>query len=117
MSSVPITARFVIKRHSRRPYLRLQVNDSDGNAFDFTGAIGVTFIMYDEDGVEKVKSAGVIETPVTSGVLRYEWQALDVDTEGDFKAEFDVDYGAGEPMTLPLDGYLLVKIYADLDDV
>jgi hypothetical protein len=40
----------------------------------------------------------------------------DTDTEGEFSAEFDVDYGSGEHMTLPLDGTIVVRIFADLDD-
>jgi len=113
--SVPIAATFVTKRHSRRPYLRLAVTNSSGVAFDFTGAVGVTFVMYDEAGTQKVKSPGVIETPLANGVLKYEWAAVDVDTAGEFRAEFDVSYGVGDPMTLPLDGYIMVKVYADLD--
>lgn len=111
---------FVIKRHARRPYLRLQVTsvDSEGNEseFDFTGAVGATFLMYDAGNVQKVSAAGTIESPETSGVLRYAWQAGDTDTAGEFRAEFDVDYGGGETLTVPVNGHLMVRIYEDLND-
>ena len=116
MSELPVVATFVTKRHSRRPYLRLQVNDSDGNPFDFTGAVSVTFLMYTEAGVEKVDYAGVIESPPTLGILKYQWLAADVNTAGNFSAEFDVDWGAGETQTIPLDGVLRIRINEDLDN-
>jgi hypothetical protein len=114
--TVPPSVTFVTKRHARRPYFRLYVTDANGNPFDFSGAVSARFIMNNEDGVEKVNSLAVIESPSTLGYLRYEWKVGDTDTEGEFTAEFDVDYGAGEHMTLPLDGVIIVRIYADLDD-
>lgn len=116
MGNVPVAARFVIKRHARRPYLRMYVKDQDGNAFDFTGAVDVTFILSDFDGNLVFAKTGVIETPVTSGYLKYEWAAGDTDTAGEYRAEFDVNYGGSEKLTIPTKGNLLVKIYEDLDN-
>jgi len=114
--SVPTSAKFVIKRHARRPYLRLLVKDSSGDPFDFTGAVDVKFVMKDEDDVLKIDAVATIESPPTTGVLRYEWAAGDTDTSGEFHAEFDVNYGAGEILTIPLDGDLLVRIYEDVNN-
>jgi hypothetical protein len=115
--SVPNVLRVVKKRHSQRPYLRVRVSGSDETPFDFTGALSVTFTMVNRiSGVEKVNAAGVIVSPVTDGLLEYQWKAVDVDTAGEYIAEFDVDYGAGETMTLPENGNILVTIFEDVND-
>jgi hypothetical protein len=113
--TVPGVVTFLIKRHARRPYLRLLVKDANGAPVDFTSAVAVKFIMYGEAG-EKINTTGTIESPATSGVLAYEWAAGDTDTEGEFQGEFDVDYGSGEHLTVPLDGMLTIRIFPDLDD-
>lgn len=117
MGKIPIAARFVIKRHARRPYLRMYVKNQDGNAFDFTGAVDVTFILSDADDTLVFTKTGIIETPVTSGYLKYEWAAGDTSVAGEYRAEFDVNYGGGQKLTVPTKGNILVKIYEDLDNV
>lgn len=116
MSGVPVAATFVIKRHARRPYLRLFVKDQNEDPFDFTGAASVNFYMYDSEGVVKVSSTGTIESPVTSGILRYAWGATDTDVAGEYRAEFDVVYTGGEKLTIPVKGNLAVRIYDDLNN-
>lgn len=115
MSSVPKAKRFVTKRHTRRPYLRMQVSDQDGNDYDLTGATSVTFNMTNEDRTLKVSSAGSVVSPPSSGILQYAWAEGDTDTAGDFAGEFDVYFGA-EKMTLPLEGSILITIYEDEDN-
>jgi len=111
-----MSTRFAMKRHDRRPVLRMTVTKkSDGTARDFTGATA-KFLMYDADGNEKVNATAAIESPPTDGVLRYDWAAGDTDTEGEFKAEFEVDYGGGDKLTIPNSGFLVIKIYEDLND-
>jgi hypothetical protein len=88
---------------------------SDGTPLDLSGATAI-FLMYDSDGTEIVNASAAIEAPTTDGILRYDWQAGDTDISGEFKAEFEVDYGAGDKITIPNQGYLIVRIYDDLDD-
>jgi hypothetical protein len=116
MAGVPVAAAFVIKRHARRPYIRLLVKDQYGDPFDFTGAASVNFYMYDALGVVKVSSTGTIETPVTTGVIRYAWGATDTNTAGEYRAEFDVVYTGGEKLTIPVKGNLAIRIYDDLNN-
>jgi hypothetical protein len=116
MSDVPISARFRIKRHAGRPHIRVLVKNSDRTPFDFTGATRVNFLMYDRDGLEKVNAAGGVESPLTSGYLRYEWQDGDTDTAGEFTAEFEVSYSTGNPLVIPLDSVLGIFISEDLND-
>lgn len=117
---VPTDPVFELKRHATRPYLRFkvtQIDESDvESAFDFTGALTATFLLYDSDGVQKVSSGAIIESPKSSGVLRYMWQSSDTDTAGEFRAEFDVNYGGGVKLTLPLETHLMVRVYEDLNN-
>jgi len=116
MASSPVSATFKIKRHARRPYLRLFVKDSDGNAFDFSGATGVRFQMKDEEDAAKVTDGAAEIEDAAGGILRYKWEPGNTDTAGDFFGEFDVDYPASETLTVPLDGDLLIKIKADVNN-
>lgn len=112
----PVAATFVIKRKARRPYLRMLVKDQDGDPINFAGAASVTFLMYDSAGNEVVSAPATIEAPSSSGVLRYAWGAGDTDTAGEFRAEFDVSYGVGDILTVPVKGNILVRIFEDLND-
>lgn len=116
MGSVPVAATFAIKRNARRPYLRVFVKNEAGTAFDFTGAASVTFLMYDVAGIEVISAAAIIEAPATTGVLAYQWAAGDTNVSGEFRAEFDVDYGGGEILTVPVRGNILIRIYDDLNN-
>jgi hypothetical protein len=92
------------------------VKDQDGNPIDFSGAASVTFLMYNSQGTQIVSAPGSIEAPLSSGVLRYAWAEGDTEEAGEFRAEFDVSYGAGGMLTIPAKGTVLVRIYEDLND-
>jgi len=112
----PVAATFAIKQNARRPYLRMLVKDQDGNPFDFSGASGVTFLMYDGEGNEIVSAPASIEAPPSSGVLRYAWADGDTEEAGEFRAEFDVSYGADDVMTVPVKGNILIRIFGGVND-
>jgi hypothetical protein len=116
MAGVPSAATFTIKRHARRPYLRISVKDGSGDPFDLTGALNATFIMYDSLGVSKVSSPAVLPAPLTSGIVYYAWGPTDTNTAGEFRAEFDLVYAGGEKLTLPVKGNLSIRIYEDLNN-
>jgi hypothetical protein len=111
----PIVASLTIKRHSRMPYLRLLIKDKNGDPFPLTGAASVVFLMYSSGSTEKVNSPAILED-IPNGILRYEWAAEDVDTEGEYHAEFDITYDNGAKMTVPKDGVLLITVFEDLDN-
>lgn len=116
--ATPKPLRFVIKRHATRPYLELSVKNSDGTAYDFTGASSVVFSMADLEGVLKVDSAAAEFDggDPTTGKIRYRWTQADTDTEGEYSGEFDVVYPGSELLTVPVDGDIRVKIYTDIND-
>jgi hypothetical protein len=116
--AVPKPLRFVIKRHATRPYLELSVKNADGTAYDFTGASEVLFSMKDLDGALKIDGAAAEFDggDPTLGKVRYRWVKADTDTDGEYSAEFDVNYPGSETLTVPVDGDIRVKVYTDVND-
>ncbi len=99
------------------PVRAVVVNDSDGQAPDWTGAT-VLFIMYEiefETGVmsEVINAAAGIELPLTtSGALRYDWDggAGDTDRIGRFPSRFKVTDAAGVIESYPDQGFMWINI-------
>jgi hypothetical protein len=120
--STTTVALFTIKRHDHRPTLRLVVTNKsddpliDGTPYDFTGAIAQTFLMYDSLAAQKISAGATFDGDPSDGVLLYTWQGTDTDTIGDFSAEFEVDFGSGDKITLPNTGVVTVRIVADLNN-
>lgn len=111
-----MSLRFAIKRWDRLPKLRLAAKSNvDGSPVDFTGATA-RFLMADESGTLKVDYPAIVEDPPTDGIVQYDWQSGDTDTAGEYRAEFELDFGGPEKLTLPTAGYILVKIYEDLNN-
>lgn len=116
MPAVPAAAFFAIKRHAQRPYLRVSIKNRDGDAFDLTGAISATFILYTSDGTAKFSSPAVLPAPLTDGIVYYAWGATDTNTAGEFRGEFDIVYTGGEKLTVPVKGNLVIRVYEDLNN-
>jgi hypothetical protein len=117
MGAVPKPLRFVIKRHATRPYLELSVKNADGTAFDFTGASEVLFSMKDEAGTLKIDGAAAeFDGALTLGKIRYLWVKADTDTEGEYSAEFDINYPGSDTLTVPIEGDICVRIYTDVNN-
>lgn len=98
-----------------------------GAPVDLSTALDVWFIMRATAGdLVKVNSLAVIVDPAAVegdedfGAVRYDWQAVDTDLPGDFRAEWEVHWpgsGPGDvlPETFPTLGYSTVHIEPDLD--
>jgi hypothetical protein len=120
-------ADFKIKTFDRRPKIRAVLKEPDPTVIpqtnpptmrvvDLTDAIGVDFILRpDGGGVVKVNSPADVIAPPTGGVVEYDWAAGDTDTQGTFKAEWEVTWEPGITQTFPTDGYNLIEIGEDLD--
>ena len=121
--SVPQVLRFVIKRNSTLPAIRLLVNSSlrvslsvadvEEDPFDFSGATEVIFVMKNEAGDTVLSKAAIFESSSSSGILRYDWTMSDVSVKGEYKAEFKVGY-PGDYLILPREGGIVVRIYEDI---
>jgi hypothetical protein len=107
-----------MKRHDRLPALRVVVRDKDtGDPIDFTGASSAKFYMKDENGTLIVDATAIIESPATEGRLRYDWEEGDTATEGEYRAEFELDYGVDGKLTVPNASDILVRVYEDLNNL
>lgn len=103
----------VLKRHDRQPALTVQLG---GCPVDPSGG-SVKFLMRAKGGsTAKVNaSASFVGTPTASNLfVTYAWQAADVDTAGEFEAEFELTTAGGTTVTFPNMGYLGVTILEDI---
>ena len=102
--------KFNIKVGARSP--RLEVRCMDGpNDADLSNAVSVYFSMRDRDGTEKVDNEfAAFVNKVTSPNVFYEWEAADVDTEGDYFGNFKVVWGDATYTIFPDDGYIYISV-------
>ena len=107
-------ADFSLKAHDRLPSIQATLL-SGGVAVDLTGCT-VKFVMAEKtSGVVKITSAATVVT-AASGIVRYDWAAIDTDTPGSYQAEWEVTDAGGKKQTFPTLTYHTIDILADLDD-
>lgn len=99
------TRLFPVKRGDTRPYLQVQILNPDGSPYDLTGHV-VTFRMGLPGQARKVDGGNVTIVQATAGIVEERWQAGDLDTIGEYRAEFVIDGND----TYPKDGYVIVKV-------
>lgn len=104
------------------PLRRTLIEAATGLPVDLTGA-SVKYIMTKEDkSTGKINAAMTIESPATSGVVRYDWQAADTTPAGNFPSEIEVTKASGEKITFPAGdpepgkSYIFVLMTPDLGD-
>lgn len=110
-------ADFEIKAHDRLPAIRAQLLDEETELpVDLTNAVSCTFIMSTAVGaVPVIDAPAVMEAPLTAGIVRYDWTALNTATPGKFLGEWEVIWTGGKPQTFPTGSYHTIEILADLD--
>jgi hypothetical protein len=111
-------ADFTLKQHDRLPPIQAVLKSGNPPAaVDLTTAASVKFIMATSTvgGTIKVNAAATIVDAVT-GVVRYDWAALDTATVGTFVAEWQVTWSSGtKQQTFPTTSYHSIEIVSDLD--
>lgn len=91
------------------------LEDGAGAAVNLAGAT-VRFVMRAHGAdTAKVAAAAEVVGDGSTGEVRYEWQAADLDTPGVYRAEWEVTYTGGAVETFPADGYITVVVVPDLD--
>lgn len=90
---------FRIKQNDTSPSLQATLKDASNTGVDLSGAT-VVFRMNSVDGVVKVESNMTI-VDADNGVVRYDWQSGDTDTNGTYLVEFRVTYVDGKVETFP----------------
>jgi len=99
------------KKGSTLPALEMQLVETDGTAVDLTTATGVVFRMGITPGSPKVDAAAVVVT-ASEGRVKYEWDAADVDTVGEYNGEWVITYADGVQV-VPSSGFVRVEIEAN----
>ena len=104
---------FVIKQGDRLPSLQATIkNEVDGTPVDLTTALGITFRMWKQrvsGGTYKVNTTATVVTPA-SGVVRYDWTAIDTNEAGDYLAEFVISWPSSKTQTVPTAGAFHVRV-------
>lgn len=107
-------ATFIIKKNDRLPSLEVICKDASGVAVDLTAATSAKFIMKNNTGgAVKVNTTAVISS-AGSGLVRYDWLAIDTDTAGTFSGEFEITFPTAKPLTFPNGEYITITIFADV---
>lgn len=100
------------KKNNTSPPMLYILEAPPGTPIDLRG-LTVTFYMRIEDPSADTPykvSAGVCTlVDAENGEVRYDWQSGDLDTVGDYNAEFRVQTASG-PRTVPASGYIPVKV-------
>lgn len=109
---------FTIKRNDEEPAIRFQLLDDAGNPVDITGFSDVRFIMRQRGEsspkVDDNTNGAVTVTDAANGVVQYEWQSGDTDSNGLFYAEWEVTYSGGDKETFPNNGFIKISIPKDI---
>lgn len=104
-----MAADFTIKANDRLPSIQATLSA------DLTTATGVKFIMKAATGnTVKVNAAATIVTPA-SGIVRYDWLAVDTATPGSYLGEWEVTFTGGKKQTFPTLTFHTIDVLADLD--
>ena len=85
--------------------------------FNLSGVTACTFSMVDNCGNLKVASMPAAITCYSGGSIQYNWIEGDTDTDGKYKAEFELFFSDGKKLTVPTFGAIEVNILKDVNDI
>lgn len=103
---------FIIKQNDTSPAIEAALQTPSKQAVNLTGA-SVLFHMMDEGGQILVANTATVVNSV-GGIVKYEWQTGDTNTEGLCRAEFQVTYEDESIETFPNNGYIKIKITPEI---
>jgi len=113
---------FLKKGYLEPPIRRSIVDANSGLPYDLTGASAVFWMELIGGALKISGAAAVIESPASSGVIRYDWGSGDTDTSGEYYAEFVITLASGKELTFPPGefepgkSYITVKITNRISD-
>lgn len=105
-------ADFTMKANDTRPAIQATLSAAATDVIT-----SVKFLMSDSTGTLKVNAAGSIVTQpsaTSGGVVKYQWQAADVNTAGNYRGEFQVTFNDSRIETYPNSSYIAISILPDL---
>lgn len=88
------------------------LTDADGNAVDLTNATIKMHIKKNRSATVSTKNMAIVSA--AAGTIKYEWQDGDTDESGIYLYEFEVTFPDSTILTIPEDGYEVLKIDRDL---
>lgn len=102
---------FYLKVGNTGPDLQVELLDDDGNAIDITGYSSIKFSMRAKrTGTVIIDSTAATEISTNPGIIKYEWQAADTVTAGEYEGEFEVVLVLGQIVCFPNRGYIKILI-------
>lgn len=102
-----------MKQNDRLPSLSVTAVQSDGTAYDLTGATVVFNMRAADTGTIKINRSAAVLVSGPNGQVRYDWNSSDLDTNGDYLAEFEATI-SGRKLTIPTNGYIPVRVIDDI---
>lgn len=102
-----------VKQGDRLPSLSVTAVQADGTAYDLTGATVVFNMRAADSGTVKVSRSAATLVDGATGKVRYDWQSGDLDTNGEYLAEFECTI-SGRKLTIPTNGYIPVRVIDDI---
>lgn len=103
---------YLLKQNDTRPYMEAQLLDANGEPvnLDFCG---VHFHM------KSLCSGKMINRPAEivdaeNGKVKVTWREGDLEVPGSYKCEFQVNFTDFTTLTVPNDGYFLIRIIEEL---
>lgn len=118
MSLKTQTPDYYVKQGDTYRQITGTLKDAEGRPVNISGAT-VRFLMRAIDGTTNKVTAVATNlddgTLANRGRVAYTWQTADINTPGDFKAEFEVSF-AGAKDTYPrgIKQFLLIRVQEDL---
>lgn len=105
------------KRNDTGPPITIVCLDG-ANPQNLTDAASAKFLMgtINAQGVASVKAQGAMtfDADRSTGKVTYDWQAADLDTVAEYKAEVEITWANGDKQTFPGTGYLTIIVVADV---
>jgi len=102
---------FYIKVGNTGPDLQVALLDEDGDSVNITNYSTIKFSMRAKrTGTVIIDAVAASEVSVNPGIIKYEWQAADTVTAGEYEGEFEVVMASGQIINFPNKGYISILI-------
>jgi hypothetical protein len=101
-----------LKRNDTKDTISYTITNPDGSVVNLTGA-AVKFVM--GKGKTLITNASATIVSAAAGTVSYTLTENDTLAAGTFNAEFEVAFSNGKEKTYPTNGYIQVKIEANID--
>jgi hypothetical protein len=108
--------KWYVKQGDSYGYVTEQLLDEKLDPVDLTAIIELGFYMRERGAAPIVADTAHTEVlgDPTEGIVRYQWQAGDLDTAGEFQFEWRVTFSTDQVQTFPSNGYNTIDVVRNL---